>query len=49
VLDKGRVVQTGTHGELMSAGGHYRWAADLQTGDPEDRRLLGIDGGGGQP
>jgi len=48
VLDKGRIVQSGTHDELMSAGGHYRWAADLQTGDPEDRRLLGMDAGGGE-
>ncbi len=48
VLDKGRITQSGTHHELMRKGGHYRFAADLQTGDPEDRRLLGIDSGGEQ-
>ncbi len=46
VLEHGRIAQVGTHGELMSAGGQYRFAADLQTGDPEDRRLLGMDRGG---
>lgn len=42
VLDKGRVVQTGTHNELMDAKGHYRHAATLQIADRESKRLLGI-------
>jgi len=45
VLDKGRIVQVGTHEELMGAKGHYRWAAKLQVGDEESRRLLGFEGG----
>jgi len=40
VLERGRVVQVGTHDELMAAGGRYRQAADLQTPDPESKRLL---------
>ncbi len=49
VLEQGRVVQTGTHDELMDAHGHYRHAANLQTADHESKRLLGIhtDGQGG--
>jgi len=46
VLDNGRVVQAGTHGELMDAQGHYRYAADLQVADQESRRLLGLHPGG---
>jgi ATP-binding cassette subfamily B protein len=30
VLDQGRIVQTGTHNELMKAQGHYKQAARLQ-------------------
>ena len=30
VLDRGRVVQTGTHAELMRVAGHYRQIAELQ-------------------
>jgi ATP-binding cassette subfamily B protein len=30
VLDQGRIVQTGTHNELMKAHGHYKQAARLQ-------------------
>ena len=47
VLDKGRVVQTGTHAELMDAQGHYRHAATLQIADRESKRLLGIASGMG--
>lgn len=42
VLEKGRLVQVGTHQELMGTGGHYRHAADLQSADDESRRLLGM-------
>ncbi|MFP4223841.1 MAG: ABC transporter ATP-binding protein [Phycisphaeraceae bacterium] len=42
VLEKGRIVETGTHEELMSTGGHYRHAADLQIADDESKRLLGM-------
>lgn len=40
VLDHGRVVQIGTHDELMSRKGHYRRAARLQAPDEESLRLL---------
>ena len=43
VLDKGRVVQVGTHEELMDTRGHYQWAANLQVADKESRRLLGME------
>ena len=46
VLEHGRIVQTGTHEELMERGGHYQHAAKLQTADRESRELLGIDEGG---
>ncbi len=49
VLDHGRIVQAGTHEELMDTKGHYRWAAKLQVGDAESRRLLGFDPQEGQP
>ncbi|MEX0746345.1 MAG: ABC transporter ATP-binding protein [Phycisphaeraceae bacterium] len=45
VLDKGRIVQTGTHYELMNTRGHYRHAASLQVADTESKRLLGIPEG----
>jgi ATP-binding cassette subfamily B protein len=45
VLDKGRIVQIGTHEQLMGTKGHYRWAANLQVGDEQSRRLLGFEGG----
>ena len=40
VMDKGRIVQRGTHDQLMSAKGHYRSAASLQQADEETKRLL---------
>lgn len=46
VLEKGRVVQTGTHNELMDAQGHYQHAANLQIADHESKRLLGMHEGG---
>jgi ATP-binding cassette subfamily B protein len=42
VLDKGRVIQAGTHRELIRSDGHYQQAAELQAADHESRRLLGI-------
>ena len=30
VLDKGRVVERGTHGELLAAGGRYARMCELQ-------------------
>jgi len=42
VLEHGRIVQTGTHSELMDTKGHYRHAAALQIADRESKRLLGI-------
>ena len=44
VLDRGRIVEQGTHAELMGQGGHYRHAADLQLADDEDKRLLNTVG-----
>lgn len=40
VLDKGRIVQQGTHAELMHEIGSYRAIADLQIVDAESNRLL---------
>ncbi len=49
VLHKGKIVQRGTHDELMEQEGRYRWAADVQTADETSKRLLGVhevaDGG----
>lgn len=44
VLDKGRIIQAGTHEQLMGAQGHYRRAARMQVGDDASRRALGMDG-----
>ncbi len=43
VLEKGRLVQTGSHEQLIREPGHYRWAAHLQAADAESRELLGMD------
>ena len=42
VLENGRIVQRGTHEELMNRRGHYRSAAKIQIADDESKRLLGI-------
>lgn len=42
VLDKGQIVQIGSHDELMNSQGHYRRAAKLQIADAESKRILGI-------
>jgi ATP-binding cassette subfamily B protein len=41
VLEGGRIVERGTHDELMEKGGYYRKAAMLQIADDESVRLLG--------
>jgi len=43
VLERGRIVQTGTHAELVHRDGTYRRAAMLQMVDDESRRLLAHD------
>jgi ATP-binding cassette subfamily B protein len=40
VLDRGRIVQMGTHDELMRTGGSYHRAVHLQILDAESNRLL---------
>ncbi len=46
VLEKGQIVQVGTHAELLATKGHYRKVARLQAADEESKRLLGVDAGG---
>jgi len=41
VLERGRIVQAGTHTELMNRVGHYQNVAALQTPDLESMRILG--------
>ncbi|MBN8524123.1 MAG: ABC transporter ATP-binding protein [Planctomycetes bacterium] len=36
VLDQGRIVERGTHAELMAAGGRYRRMVDRQAAAPDD-------------
>jgi ATP-binding cassette subfamily B protein len=40
VLERGRIVQRGTHEELMNTDGPYRGVALLQVVDDESLRLL---------
>jgi ABC-type multidrug transport system fused ATPase/permease subunit len=35
VVDNGRIVETGTHGELVAGDGLYRWMYELQRGERE--------------
>ncbi|MBA2482716.1 MAG: ABC transporter ATP-binding protein [Planctomycetes bacterium] len=41
VLEDGRIVERGTHDELMRAGGHYLAVARAQLVDEESRKILG--------
>jgi ATP-binding cassette subfamily B protein len=45
VLSQGRIVQTGTHDELLCCDGPYRRAALLQMVDEESRMLLAMETG----
>jgi len=45
VLERGRVVQIGTHQELMGVAGHYHRAAALQLADAESSHLLDLTTG----
>ena len=40
VLDKGRIVEQGSHEELLVADGYYRRIYDLQLGPQEDNHAL---------
>ncbi|MEM6855958.1 MAG: hypothetical protein AAF593_16260 [Planctomycetota bacterium] len=42
VLDKGRLVEMGSHEQLMNGRGHYQRAAMLQSADDQSRELLGL-------
>jgi ABC-type multidrug transport system fused ATPase/permease subunit len=42
VLHRGRIVQSGTHDQLMDQDGAYRLAARLQVADDTSRMLLGM-------
>lgn len=44
VMEDGRIVQRGTHEELMRLPGPYLRVANLQLVDPRDLRLLGLAG-----
>lgn len=43
VLEKGKIVQTGTHDELIKADGHYKTAAETQLADNTTKELLGME------
>jgi ATP-binding cassette subfamily B multidrug efflux pump len=43
VLDRGRIVQRGTHEELLSSGGLYREIYDLQLKDQEEFASLQVN------
>lgn len=44
VMEEGRIVQRGTHEELMRLPGPYLRVANLQLVDPRDLHLLGLSG-----
>jgi ABC-type multidrug transport system fused ATPase/permease subunit len=39
VLERGRVVQQGSHAELLSAPGYYQTSAQMQGIEPREARL----------
>jgi ATP-binding cassette subfamily B protein len=41
VLDRGRIIQTGTHEELIRSRGPYQRLASLQMADTESLQILG--------
>ena len=49
VLDRGRIVQQGTHDALMATKGPYQRLAALQVVDEESLRLLAASDPGGAP
>ena len=49
VMEAGRIVQRGTHEELMRTPGPYLRVANLQLVDPRDLRSLGLAGGEAPP
>ena len=49
VMEDGRIVQRGTHAELMQVTGPYLRVANLQLVDPRDLQLLGLAGEGVDP
>ncbi|MEW6524143.1 MAG: ABC transporter ATP-binding protein [Bacillota bacterium] len=48
VLDKGRIVERGTHRELLAANGMYTAIYDLQFRGQEDAQVAASQGGAGQ-
>ena len=49
VMEEGRIVQRGTHEELMRQSGPYLRVANLQLVDVRDLQLLGLASGEGKP
>jgi ABC-type multidrug transport system fused ATPase/permease subunit len=41
-MEKGRIIETGTHEELLAKGGLYRRLYELQFADEEEEELVSI-------